>query len=105
MSPRSPGPVYVTFWQLGAGSLTGTVSDVSTAIAMNRLPSPSAAMADMLPFTPSGSTCCSGELLAVGRVEFDSRRQRLGFEKVGVDGRRGDIGDPELCGESSTGRS
>src|SRR6185437_4785626 len=55
--PRTPGPVNPTFWQFCAGSVRGTASDVSTAIAMNRLPSPSAVVAAMLPFTPGGTTC------------------------------------------------
>ena len=35
---------------------TGTACDVSTAIVMNRLPSPSAVVAAMLPCTPGGRT-------------------------------------------------
>ena len=57
MRPRIPGPVNPTFWQFSGGPFTGIVSDVSTAITMNLLPSPSAVSAAMLPFTPAGRTC------------------------------------------------
>ena len=84
------------------GSLTGTVSDVSTAITMNLLPSPSAVERRHVALHAGGQNLLIGELSTIGRLEFYLCRQLLGFEHARVDGRRRDIGDPERAAGKST---